>query len=121
MWKSFWSKMSDKRIVLMILGRWKKKDRRQDKVWLTVLETSLFALCPIADLFSAFLLAENIKWSGNGRAYTVCSQPDTLDSEKVLSNACRGRGSGPFSAAQFTTPACRISALMLLYHLLYQL
>ena len=113
--------MSDKRIVLMILGRWKKKDRRRDKVWLIALETSLFALCPIVDLFSAFLLAEKIKWSGNGRAYTVCSQPDTLDSEKVLSNACRGRRSGPFSAALLTAPAWRISALMLLYHLPHQL
>lgn len=70
----FWSKMSDKRVVLMILGRWKKKDRRQDKVWLTVLETSLFALCPIADLFSAFLLAEKNKMERQ-RKGLHCLQP----------------------------------------------
>lgn len=45
----------------MILGSWKEIDRRQDKAWLIVLETSLFAFCPSADLFSAFLLAEKNK------------------------------------------------------------
>lgn len=49
----------------MILGSWKEIDRRQDKAWLIVLETSLFAFCPSADLFSAFLSAEKIKWSGS--------------------------------------------------------
>lgn len=49
----------------MILGSWKEIDRRQDKAWLIELETSLFALCTSADLFSAFLSAEKIKWSGS--------------------------------------------------------